>query len=74
MSVSENENTSPHWWLSDGLLGAMVVLLTAATAFAAYSSALTGIEGDDLDLEGQNLLVVAMGSFLNGNAELFQDA
>jgi hypothetical protein len=54
-------------------LGAMVVLLTTATAFAAYQSALTGIEGDDLDLEGQNTLVVAMGSFLNGNAAFFQD-
>ena len=59
--------------MSDAFLGAMVVLLTAATAFSAYKSALTGIEGDDLDLEGQKTLVVAMGSFLNGNAELFQD-
>jgi hypothetical protein len=73
MIMSENEKTSPHWWLSDGFLGAMVVLLTAATAFAAYQSALTGIEGDDLDLEAQNTLVVAMGSFLNGNAEFIQD-
>ena len=71
--MSENGNTSHRWWLSDGFLGAMVVLLTAATAFAAYRSALTGIEGNDLDLEGQKTLVVAMGSFLNGNAELFQD-
>jgi hypothetical protein len=71
--MSNTDEPGPQWWLSDGFLGAMVVLLTAATAFAAYSSALTGIEGDDLDLEGQNTLVVAMGSFLNSNAELFQD-
>lgn len=51
----------------------MVVILTAATAFAAYQSALTGIEGDDLDLETQKTLVVATGSFLNGNAEIIQD-
>lgn len=71
--MSENDKPIRRWWLSDGFLGAMVVLLTAAVAFAAYKSALTGIEGDDLDLEGQKTLVVAMGSFLNGNAELFQD-
>jgi hypothetical protein len=71
--MSDNDKPGRRWWLSDGFLGAMVVLLTAATAFAAYRSTLTGIEGDDLDLEGQKTLVVAMGSFLNGNAELFQD-
>ena len=71
--MSDTDEPGPHWWLSDGFLGAMVVLLMAATAFAAYQSALTGIEGDDLDLEGQKALVVAIGSFLNGNAELFQD-
>ncbi len=71
--MSDTDEPGPRWWLSDGFLGAMVVLLTTATAFAAYQSALTGIEGDDLDLEGQKALVVAIGSFLNGNAELFQD-
>lgn len=71
--MSDTDKFKPRWWLSDGLLGAMVVLLTAATAFAAYQSALTNIEGDDLDFEGQKTLVVATGSFLNGNAELIQD-
>ena len=71
--MSNTDEPDPRWWLSDGFLGAMVVLLTAATAFAAYQSALTGIEGDDLDLEAQNTLVVAIGSFLNGNAEFLQD-
>ena len=71
--MAETDNSSQRWWLSDGLLGAMVVILTAATAFAAYQSALTGIEGDDLDFEAQKTLVVATGSFLSGNAELIQD-
>jgi hypothetical protein len=71
--MSDADKPGRNWWLSDGFLGAMVVFLTAATAFAAYQSALTGIEGDDLDLEGQNTLVVAMGSFLNGNAEFILD-
>jgi hypothetical protein len=71
--MAESDNNKVRWWLSDGLLGAMVVILTAATAFAAYQSALTGIEGDDLDFETQKNLVVATGSFLNGNAELIQD-
>jgi hypothetical protein len=69
----EPDSSKSRWWLSDGLLGAMVVILTAATAFAAYQSALTGIEGDDLDFETQKNLVLATGSFLNGNAELIQD-
>jgi hypothetical protein len=69
----EPDEINYKWWLSDGFLGAMVVLLTAATAFAAYQSALSGIEGDDLDFEGQKTLVVATGNFLNGNAELIQD-
>jgi hypothetical protein len=71
--MAETDRSSQRWWLSDGLLGAMVVILTAATAFAAYQSALTGIEGDDLDLETQKTLVVATGSFLSGNAEIIQD-
>lgn len=71
--MSDTDKFNTRRWLSDGLLGAMVVLLTAATAFAAYQSALTNIEGDDLDFEGQKTLVVATGSFLNGNAELIQD-
>jgi hypothetical protein len=69
----EPDNSKSRWWLSDGLLGAMVVILTATTAFAAYQSAITGIEGDDLDFETQKTLVLATGSFLNGNAELIQD-
>ncbi|MGB3715204.1 MAG: hypothetical protein WA996_12310 [Candidatus Promineifilaceae bacterium] len=73
MNSVDTDRSSQRWWLSDGLLGAMVVILTAATAFAAYQSALTGIEGDDLDLETQKTLVVATGSFLNGNAEIIQD-
>ena len=50
--MSDTDEPGTRWWPSDGFLGAMVVLLTAATAFSAYQSALTGIEGDDLDLEG----------------------
>lgn len=71
--MDEAENNRERWWLSDGLLGAMVVLLTAATAFAAYQSAIIGIEGDDLDFETQKTLVVATGSFLSSNADLIQD-
>ncbi|HCB47985.1 MAG TPA: hypothetical protein DEP47_00270 [Chloroflexi bacterium] len=71
--MSDTDEIHHKWWLSDGFLGAMVVLLTAATAFAAYQSALSSIEGDDLDFEGQKTLVVATSSFLNGNAELIQD-
>lgn len=65
--------TTARWYLSDGFLGALIVLLTAATAFSAYQSAITSIEGDDLDFEAQKTLVLATSSFLNGNAELFQD-
>lgn len=72
-SMSENNERSHRWWLSDGFLGALVVLLTAATAFANYQSTLSGIKGNDLDFEGQKKLIVAIGGFLNGNAELIQD-
>lgn len=71
--MSENNERSHRWWLSDGFLGALVVLLTAATAFANYQSTLSGIKGNDLDFEGQKKLIVAIGGFLNGNAELIQD-
>ncbi len=71
--MAEPNNANGTWYLSDGFLGAMVVLLTIATAFSAYRSVLTGIEGDDLDLEAQKTLVAATGSFLNGNAEIFVD-
>ena len=72
MGESETENKL-SWLDSDGFLGALVVLLTIVTAFAAYQSALTGIEGDDLDFEAQKTLVLAAASFQSGNSELLED-
>jgi hypothetical protein len=72
MGEGETENKL-SWLDSDGFLGAMVVLLTIVTAFAAYQSALTSIEGDDLDFEAQKTLVLATASFQSGNSELLED-
>lgn len=63
----------PRWWLSDGFLGALVVLLTVATAFSAYQGSLASIEGDDLDFLGQKALVLATSSYLSGNTEFLED-
>lgn len=58
---------------SDGFLGALVVLLTIAIAFAAYEGALTGIEGDDLDVAAQRAMLLATSSYLSGNTEFLED-
>ena len=72
MGECETENKL-SWLDSDGFLGAMVVLLTIVTAFAAYQSALTSIKGDDLDFAAQKTLVLATASFQSGNSELLED-
>ena len=72
MGESETENKQ-SWLDSDGFLGALVVLFTIFTAFAGYQSALTGIEGDDLDFQAQRNLVLATASFQSGNSELLED-
>ena len=71
-SNSDNENNN-SWWLSDTFLGALVLLLTVATAFSAYQGSLADIEGDDLDFAGQKVMVLASSSFLSGNTELLED-
>ena len=72
--MGEGETENKFSWLdSDGFLGAMVVLLTIATSFAAYQSALTSIKGDDLDFAAQKTLVLATASFQSGNSELLED-
>ncbi len=50
MKASETEEKQ-SWLDSEGFLGALVVLFTIVTAFAAYQSALISIEGDDLNFE-----------------------
>ncbi len=67
-----NEKQS-SWWLSDGLLGGLVVVMTVVTAFAAYQGNLTGIDGDDFDFNAQKALVLATASFQSGNSELLED-
>ncbi|HET6445029.1 MAG TPA: hypothetical protein VFI27_10670 [candidate division Zixibacteria bacterium] len=71
--MTDTDKSAEHWWFSDAFLGAMLVLLTAATAFAGYQSTITSIKGDDFDIDSQKTLVAATGSFLNSNAELMQD-
>jgi hypothetical protein len=72
MKASETEKKR-SWLDSVGLLGALVVLFTIVTAFAAYQSALTSIEGDDLDFGAQKTLVLATASFQGGNSEILED-
>lgn len=69
-TTNEKEST---WILSDGFVGALVVMLIAATAFAAFQSALSGIEGDDFDIDAQRALVLGTTSFLTANTEFLED-
>jgi hypothetical protein len=73
MMASETQEGRADWLFSDGFLGALVVLLTVATAYSAYRGALTGIEGDDLDFQAQRNLVLATAQFQNGNADFMED-
>ena len=73
MDVIEAGEGRVSWYLSDGFLGALVVLLTAATAFSAYRSSLAGIEGDDLDVEAQKTMILATSSYLAANTEFLED-
>ena len=70
--IEEIEETS-SWILSDWFLGVLVVILSAATAFAAFQSTMTGIEGDDLDNDSQKALLLATTSFLTANTEFMED-
>ena len=74
MSTEKGSSDFGHRRLfSDGFLGTLVVLLTVATAFSAYQSALTSIKGDDLDFEAQKTLLIATSSYLSGNTEFLED-
>jgi hypothetical protein len=73
MEVNKEREGRVSWYLSDGFLGALVVLLTAATAFSAYQSSLAGIEGDDLDVEAQKTMILATSSYLAANTEFLED-
>ncbi len=74
MAEGERLNETPSsWWLSDGFLGGLVVVMTIVTAFAAYQGNLTGIDGDDFDFNAQKALVLATASFQSGNTELIED-
>ena len=73
MAANESDEIRGSWYLSDGFLGALVVLLTAATAFSAYQSSLAGIEGDDLDIEAQKTMILATSSYLAANTEFLED-
>jgi hypothetical protein len=73
MAANESGERGGSWYLSDGFLGALVVLLTAATAFSAYQSSLAGIEGDDLDVEAQKTMTLATSSYLAANTEFLED-
>jgi hypothetical protein len=73
MEVKKEGEGKVSWFLSDGFLGALVVLLTAATAFSAYRSSLAGIEGDDLDVEAQKTMILATSSYLAANTEFLED-
>jgi hypothetical protein len=45
MTAKVDNQKESSWFLSDWFLGALVVILSAATAFAAFQSTLTNIEG-----------------------------
>jgi len=73
MAENEDNKETSGWILSDWFLGALVVILSAATAFAAFQSTITGIEGDDLDNDSQKTLLLATTSFLTANTEFMED-
>ena len=70
---SQHRRTWQEWLASDLVLGTLVVLFTITTALAAYLSSITGIAGDDFDLEAQNSLIVGSTTFLQISSELSQD-
>jgi hypothetical protein len=69
----QHRRTWQEWLASDLVLGTMVVLFTIMTALAAYLSSLTGIAGDDFDLEAQTSLVLGTSSYLQTSVELSED-
>ncbi len=73
MAENEDNEKTSDWILSDWFLGALIVILSAATAFAAFQSAVTGINGDDLDTDSQKTLILATTSFLSANTEFLVD-
>ena len=73
MTTNDDNHKESSWFLSDWFLGALVVILSAATAFAAFQSALTGLEGGDLDTDSQKALILATTSFLTANTEFLVD-
>jgi hypothetical protein len=62
-----------EWLISDAVLGTLVVLFTVATAFAAYRASIADIEGDDLDVNAQNNLLLGTTTYLEANMQFMQD-
>lgn len=69
MAANADNQKESSWFLSDWFLGVLVVILSAATAFAAFQSALSGTEGDDLDTDGQKTLILTATRFLTPDCQ-----
>lgn len=70
---NSNTRRSSNIFASEFLLGSLVAVLSALTAWTAYQATLAGSMQADANVEGQKVLSLSNTEFLRANQDIIQD-